>query len=99
MAAATVTARKYGYTVTGDTGAVVVDTTTDLIVQGFIFTPASDSNAVVITDQASVGFFKFVGAVGANSYHVDFGYHGVRLNGIRVASLSNGSDVLEILIR
>ena len=98
MAAATVTARKYGWNVTGDTGAVVVDTRTDVILRGLIFTPQANGNAVVITDKDSVAFCKIIGATADTSTFVDFGYHGVRMNGLRVASLSNAGDFLEVLI-
>lgn len=93
-AAATSTTTEYGWSVTGDTGAVTV-TTGDAIVKNLIFFPnTSTDKAVITTGSANVSF-----ATMSNLNPViSFGDNGVRMSNIKV-TLTAGTDILVIATR
>ena len=98
MGAATATKTTYGFRVTGDTGSITV-TTEKIWVKKFMFIAATGGNAVVATDKNAASIFKDAGAVAATAYVRDVGGEkGVCYDGLIVSSLSNGSDVLHIIV-
>lgn len=98
MAAATATKTSYGFLVTGDTGSVTV-TTSKIWVKRFIFIPASNADAVVVTDKDAGSIYKTKGATAGTAYIDDVGGEkGTPYAGLIVSSLSAAGDELHIVV-
>ena len=93
-AAATSTTTEYGFSVTGDTGAVVVNSG-DTFVKAFIFYPSTSTDtAIITTGTSNVTFTKMSNTNG----YIGLGDNGARFKNITV-TLTAGTDYLAIVTR
>ena len=97
MADLTASKTTYGYRCTGGADNTLVFSGT-IWVKKFSFIPATNNNAIVITDALDNNIDKIIGPTAASSNERWFGKDGVCFNGLKV-DLAEATDILHIFVK